>query len=58
MQTPKDELDNSIGELMQDDVVHVYPLYGSEHVFDGPCWCDPCVEYFGKGEVIVHSSDN
>ena len=26
---------------MMDEPIHVYPLFGREHVTDGPCWCEP-----------------
>jgi hypothetical protein len=26
---------------MTDDLVHVFPVYGREHVFSVECWCCP-----------------
>jgi len=38
--------------------IHVYPLFGREHVLDGfTCWCNPDVDEECP-DVIVHNVEN
>ena len=42
-----------------DDIVHVYPTFGREHITDkrDQCWCQPKVELHGEGAVIIHEAE-
>lgn len=46
-----------LGQLRHFMPMHVYPLWGPEHVFDGAhrCWCDPCRQVLADGSILwVH----
>ncbi len=40
--------------IEDEELVHVYPAYGREHVYEGlSCWCGP-ERLWGEPRVIVH----
>lgn len=45
-----------IEELTDDQIQHVYPTFGKEHVTDQreKCWCQPRVEFIEEGAIIIH----
>lgn len=55
-----------VAKLEDDQIFHVYPTFGREHVktkMFTACWCDPRVEFVsgstGKtiGAVIIHEAE-
>ena len=49
----------SLAELEDDQIQHVYPNFGREHVTDqrAECWCQPRVELVEGGAVIIHEAE-
>lgn len=45
--------------LEDDQIHHVYPTFGREHVTDkrADCWCQPKVDLHGDGAVIIHEAE-
>lgn len=43
-------------EVPNDQIQHVYPNFGREHVTDQreKCWCGPRVELVDGGAIIIH----
>lgn len=50
------------GEVMEtydpvEDLVHVYPLFGREHVLNGfACWCNPERD-LDNPYVVIHNAE-
>ena len=46
----------SLSDLEDDQIHHVYPTFGREHVTDqrAACWCEPKVEFVEGGAIIIH----
>lgn len=40
-----------------DEIVHVYPLFGREHVMSIECWCHPEIDE-ECDNVVVHNVEN
>lgn len=48
----------ALEELEDDQVLHISPTFGREHVTDhGACWCEPRVEFVEGGAIIFHKSE-
>jgi hypothetical protein len=40
------------------EIVHVYPLFGKEHILDGfKCWCFPEIDKECPG-VVIHNVEH
>lgn len=48
-----------LARIDEDNIHHVYPTFGREHVTDkrDQCWCQPKVEFIGCGAVIIHEAE-
>lgn len=46
-------------DLPDDNIHHVYPNFGREHVTDQRerCWCGPRVEFVEGGAIIIHEAE-
>lgn len=46
----------TLDSVEDDEIVHVYPQFGREHVTDqrDQCWCQPRVQFEGDGAIIIH----
>ena len=46
----------TLSDLDDDQIHHVYPTFGREHVTDkrDACWCGPRVEFVEGGAIIIH----
>lgn len=46
----------ALDDLEDDQIHHVYPTFGREHVTDKrtDCWCRPAVEFVEGGAIILH----
>lgn len=45
--------------LTDEQIRHVYPTFGREHVTDQreKCWCQPRVEFVDGGAIIIHEAE-
>lgn len=43
-------------ELEDEEIFHVYPTFGREHVTDKRlgCWCGPRLDFVEGGALIIH----
>lgn len=46
----------SLDWIEDEDIIHVCPTFGREHVTDrrDACWCQPNVQFEGDGAIIIH----
>lgn len=46
----------NLTDLEDDQIHHVYPTFGREHVTDkrAECWCVPVVKFVEGGAIIIH----
>jgi hypothetical protein len=59
MSIPTLERAHRLTDLEDDQIHHVYPTFGREHVTDqrDDCWCQPRVEFEGDGAIIIHEAE-
>lgn len=50
---------DGVDSLSDDEIQHVYPNFGREHVTDKrtDCWCRPHVELVDGGAIIIHEAE-
>jgi hypothetical protein len=43
-------------DMDNDDIWHVYPTFGREHITNqrDRCWCHPKIEFAYEGAIIIH----
>ena len=48
-----------LDQLEDEDIVHVYPTFGREHITNQreSCWCQPLVEFSDGGAIIIHEAE-
>ena len=53
------ERNKVLNELTDDQIYHVYPNFGREHVTDkrGECWCQPKAEFVSGGVIFIHEAE-
>lgn len=46
-------------EMPDDNIQHVYPTFGREHVTDkrDDCWCQPKVQFVKGGAIVIHEAE-
>ena len=46
----------NLADLADDQIHHVYPTFGREHVTNqrAACWCNPRIEFVESGAIIIH----
>lgn len=51
--------DISLDDLEDDQIQHIYPTFGREHVTNqrADCWCSPRVESIEGGALIIHEAE-
>lgn len=49
----------TLSELEDDQIRHVYPQFGREHITNQrqDCWCCPVVEFVEGGAIIIHEAE-
>ncbi len=54
--TDRSTTPHGLSALEDEQIRHVYPTFGREHVTDqrDACWCQPKVDFVEGGAIIIH----